>query len=331
MFAPALASGGARAAFHCSLYAAPHGSDRASGGLESPFASVQRLIGALRPGQVGCLRGGIYAGNITVARGGEPGRPLTLTSYPGERMRVIGRLYIRVGADHLVFSRLGLDGRNALALPSPTVLGSDVAFLGDNVTNWHTSICFDLGQANGPVARHIAIERSVIHDCGRLPADNHEHGIYVENTRDARIAWNLIFANADRGIQLYPDAQATSIVHNVIYGNGEGILFAGAAGTASSGALVTHNAISGSDVRSNVESWYPAGAPIGRHNLVTKNCIGASHATPVDKRGGGFDASHNLMAQPLFADPAVDDFEQPRASPCLSLTGDVSGVVAAAL
>jgi hypothetical protein len=224
-----------------------------------------------------------------------------------------------------------LDGRNGLGLPSPTVYGWDVRFSGDEVTNEHSAICFDLGEVRGSVAGSVEIERSAIHDCGRLPADNHEHGIYVENTRNVRIAWNLIFANADRGIQLYPDAQRTSIVHNVIYGNGEGILFSGGYGTASSDALVAHNIIGGSEVRSNVESWYPAGNPVGSGNVVADNCIGASSATPLNRSGGGFDAVHNLLREPRFADARARDFSLPADSPCRRLSGDVSLQVAAAL
>jgi parallel beta-helix repeat protein len=219
-----------------------------------------------------------------------------LTSYPGEQARVVGRLYIRSAAHDLVFVRLGLDGRNALALPSPTVYGKNVSFYGDDVANEHSTICFDLGEAGGFTASNIRVERSAIHDCGRLPANNHEHGIYVENTRNVRIAWNLIYGNADRGIQLYPDAQHTTIVHNVIYGNGEGILFSGSSGTASSGAMVAHNVISDSNVRSNVESWYPRGNPKGTHNTVIDNCIGASSDTPLNQRGGGFDSRATCLS-----------------------------------
>ena len=318
------------ASVSCSLFAAPGGSDRASGGRATPFATPQRLIDALHAGQVGCLRGGVYKGAVTVAHGGKPGRPLILRSYPGEQARVVGRLYVRLQARNLSFLDVVLDGRNALALPSPTVFGSEVLFSGDDVTNEHSSICFDLGEAGGPQARDISIERSSIHDCGHLPANNHEHGIYVENANNVRIAWDLIFANADRGIQLYPNAQSTTVVHNVIYGNGEGILFSGAFGTASSNALVAHNVIGDSQQRSNVESWYPAGNPIGAHNLVTDNCIGTSSASWLNMSGGGFSASRNLLVEPPFADAQAGDFQLPAANPCLMLVGDVSAVTQAA-
>jgi hypothetical protein len=314
----------------CSRVAAPGGSDANVGTVAAPFATAQHLIDSLRAGEVGCLRRGIYAGNITVARGGSPGKPLTLTSFPGQYARLVGRLYVRARAHYLRFLRLGLDGLNGRLLPSPTVLGSDVTFSGDDVTNQHSSICFDLGFAGGEIAQHIDIERSLVHACGRVPADNHEHGIYVENTRDVRIAWNLIFANADRGVQLYPNAQDTRILHNVIYGNGEGVLIAGGAHTASSQALVAHNIIGDSDVRSNVESWYESGSPGGRDNIVTENCIGASILTRLNASSGGFSASGNLLAEPPFADPGAGDFSMPAHSPCMRLSGDVPAVVAAA-
>lgn len=317
-------------ASRCSLYAAPGGSDRARGGRARPFATAQRLLDALGPGQVGCLRGGVYHGPVTADRGGLPGRPVTLTSYPGERAELLGRLYVQPGVHDLAFRSLRLDGRNEAALPSPTVDGWDVRFSGDEVTNEHSAICFDLGQTGGPVAGNIAIERSAIHDCGRLPANNHEHGIYIENTRNVRIVWDLIFDNADRGIQLYPDAQRTRILHNVIYGNGEGILFSGGYGTASSDALVAHNIIVRSDLRSNVESWYPAGNPVGSGNVVTDNCIGSASAAPLSRGGGGFHALHNLRAEPRFADASAGDFEMPARSACRRLSGNVPSAVAAA-
>ena len=91
------------------------------------------------------------------------------------------------------------------------------------------------------------------------------------------IRGNWIYDNTDRGIQLYPDAQRTVITGNVIYGNGEGIIFSGDDGVASSGTRVTGNVIAGSRIRRNVESYYPDGAPLGSDNLVRSNCI---HGAP---------------------------------------------------
>ena len=73
----------------------------------------------------------------------------------------------------------------------------------------------------------MVIEGNRIHDCGELPAANHDHGIYVGNAAGRSIRDNWIYDNADRGIQLYPDADRTAITGNVIDGNGQGVIFGG--------------------------------------------------------------------------------------------------------
>ena len=84
------------------------------------------------------------------------------------------------------------------------------------------------------------IERNRIHNCGELPATNHHHGIYVEASDGARITDNWIYDNADRGVQLFPDAQGTYVARNVIDGNGQGIIFS----RKSANNVVEHNVIS---------------------------------------------------------------------------------------
>src|SRR5207245_8215668 len=87
------------------------------------------------------------------------------------------------------------------------------------------------------------IQRNRIHDCGRIPSSNHDHGIYLAYSDNTKVLDNVIFDNADRGVQLYPDAQGTLIKGNVIDGNGEGVIFSGAGGSASNDNVVEHNVI----------------------------------------------------------------------------------------
>src|SRR5262245_53685534 len=118
-----LCSAPAAASASCDLVAAPSGSDAAAGSDRSPFHSAQKLADSLAPGQTGCLRAGTYAGNVKLTGAGAPGDPLTLTSYPGERAKLVGKLWIAEGADYVTVSSLDLDGRNAAGLPSPAVNG----------------------------------------------------------------------------------------------------------------------------------------------------------------------------------------------------------------
>ena len=95
------------------------------------------------------------------------------------------------------------------------------------------------------------IERNRIHNCGQLPPTNHHHGIYAEATDNARITDNWIYDNADRGVQLFPDAQRTYVARNVIDGNGEGVVFS----RTSANNVVENNIISNPVVRYNLEDF----------------------------------------------------------------------------
>jgi hypothetical protein len=250
---------------------------------------------------------------------------MTITSYPGERATVAGRLSIKDTADFVTISSLDLDGRNASNLPSPTVNGDDVTFVGNDVTNHHTAICFSIGPTTYGRANRTLIERNRIHDCGKLPAANLDHGVYVEHATDARIVDNVIYDNADRGVQLYPDAQTTYVARNVIDGNGEGVLIAGGVEEfgpqASSDNVVEQNVITNSTQRHNVESHWGS-ALVGERNVVRNNCIhggardGDNHGLAPDH---GFSASNNVFADPLYSNRPAKDFRLAAGSPCTDL------------
>ncbi len=311
---------------NCSLVAGPAGSDSASGTVAAPFRTAQKLVDSLAPGQVGCLEGGTYREDVTVNAGGNAGAPVTLTSYPGQSAEIVGRFWIPQQSSYVTVTGLTLDGVNSGNLPSPTVNSDHATFSHDNVTDDHTAICFVLGSAWGR-ATNTVITDSRIHDCGVMPANNHEHGIYVDDATNTTIDWNEIYNNADRGIQLYPDAMNTTIDHNAIVNNGEGIIFSGDDGTASDNANVYDNIISGAKIRYDVESWYPSGNPVGSGNTLHNNCIWGGAEGTVDTSGGGFTANHNTTANPQFVNASSGDFRTSSASPCSALAGNIGATV----
>ena len=306
-----------RATLSCDRYAATSGSDGAAGTAEAPFRTAQKLADSLSAGQTGCLATGVYNESLRLNHGGTPGNPIRLTSAPGGRATLVGRLYVPDSSNDAVFADLNLDGMNPDNLSSPMVAGDRITFTGNDVTDDHTSICFGLGSDSGwGTAVDVVIDGNRIHDCGRLPATNHDHGIYVESTRNAVITNNYIYDNADRGIQLYPDAQGTKIANNVIDGNGEGVLFSGDSGLASSNNVVTRNIVSNATVRYNIESWWPAGNPVGTGNVASDNCVwNGAQGNVADEVG--FSASGNKVANPLYADRAAKDFRLQGGSPCV--------------
>ncbi|MFN8113683.1 MAG: right-handed parallel beta-helix repeat-containing protein [Solirubrobacterales bacterium] len=264
-------------AVSCDLVASPTGSDSAAGTAAEPLRSAQRLVDSLQPGQTGCLRAGTYDTDAEIKLS-VPG--ITLTAYPGEQATLRGRLWVADGSTGSTVSGLNLDGRNDRDLPSPTINGDDVVLSGNDITNHHTSICLSIGSLDTyGRAQNTLVEDNRIHDCGVLPATNYDHGIYVAAADDTVIRGNWIYDNADRGVQLYPDAQRTLVTGNVIDGNGSGVIFSGGEGTASSDNVVEHNVITNSRVRDNVESYWGNG-PVGNGNVVRENCIGGDGGGP---------------------------------------------------
>ena len=240
------------AAMSCDKVAAPSGSDSAAGSAASPYRTAQKLADSLAPGQTGCLRAGLYEQDVTITKGGSSGRPVTLVELPG-RARHGPRPLPGQGLGELRHGRVARPRRAQRGdLPSPSDLRRRRVFRDNDVTNYHTG---DLLPARlGPVRRaRRHHDRAQPHP--RLwtscPANNHEHGIYIEASDDARILENWIYDNADRGVQMFPDSQRTYIARNVIDGNGQGVSYA----RQSAGNVVENNVISNSVLRWNIEDW----------------------------------------------------------------------------
>jgi hypothetical protein len=311
----------------CSLVASPDGSDSNPGTVAAPFGTAQKMVSSLRAGQTGCLRAGTYSENVAFRNAGTAAAPITLTVYPGETATIVGRVYVAEGADYTTVTGLNLDGVNAARQQSPMIDANHVTFSYDDVTNDHTSICFGIGSPTWGWATGTVITHSRIHDCGVLPATNLQHGFYIGGATDTTIEWDLIYNNADRGIQLYPEADYTTIDHNIIDGNGEGIIISGTGGVASSYTNVYDNVLSNATQRHDVESWWPAGNPVGVGNTVHDNCVWGGHQGTIDASGGGFTAQDNIEVDPQFASGSAHDYEMNAASPCLALVGDVQAAV----
>jgi parallel beta-helix repeat protein len=278
------------------------------------------FIAQLGRGETGCLRGGVHE---ALAGATVEVPDVKLTSYPGETATLAGRLWIKQGADGAVVENLVLDGRNRESLPSPTVNANDVTVRGNDISNSHTAICLVIGDDRFGEATGTIVEDNRIHDCGLLPPTNRHHGIYVSHALDTTIRDNVIEGNADRGVQLYPDARGTSVIGNVIEGNGEGVLFGGDSDEASSGNLVAGNVIVDSNRRFNVESHWQG--PVGTENVVRGNCVwmtrpGFSGSPPhsgIEDPLDGVRSHGNLVADPGRGGPGTGGPDRTREpGPC---------------
>ena len=311
---------GAGAAPPCDLIASPLGLDSNPGTEALPLRTAQRLADSLSAGQTGCLKAGTYVGGLMITKGGTQSSPVTITSHPGQRAVITGRVDVAPGADFVTISDLDLVGINPEGRPSPAISANGVTLENNDITNVQTADCVFVGSRDQHVSNTV-IDHNRIHNCGVLPSTNRHMGISVWSATGTTITNNVIFDNADRGIQLYPDAQQSSVSDNTIDGNGEGILIAGLDGQASNDNVVERNVISNSMIRDNVETYWPQGNPVGTGNVLRDNCIWGG---PRDNGDGGIApalqglvVSGNLIAQPKYFSRIGKDFRLRPDSPCL--------------
>ena len=304
----------------CDRYAAPGGSSAAAGGSTDPLAGPSDLVRVLRLGQTGCLRQGTYTElQVTVTR-----ERVTLRSAPGERATWRGRVVLRGRGDRLL--ELNLDGsygprcgdRTCGTLPSPTINAADVTIAFDDVTSPGSGICVHPRAWHGQRPDGFRILANRVHHCGRTPPTEHDHGIYVADGYHGEIRDNVVYANADRGIQLYPNARFTTVAHNTVDGNGSGIVLS----ERSAGNRITANVFTNAVVRWNAETFRLS----GRGNRFTGNCVRAGNRDPdYDENGGvalpgSVGVARNRVARDaVYADRAKGDYRILPTSACAGI------------
>jgi parallel beta-helix repeat protein len=302
----------------CDLYAATGGLDSARGSRSSPFRTAQRLVAALHQGQTGCFRGGTFTFSLL-----ELSTPnITLAPYEDEAVTLEGELKVLPAGAGSTIQGLRLNGASGDNQIGPRIYADDVTLRDNEITNDHTSICVSVARYySSPPPRGVVIERNRIHDCGALPPTNKDHGIYLSEARDTIVRDNWIYDNTDRGIQLYPDADGSTITGNVIDSNGEGIVFAGAGSDVSSDNVVVGNVISNSNLGWNVYSNVDGSRANG--NVVRHSCLWAGDALPDFASHGGvetpsesFTSRANSVVDPLYADRDAHDYTLSAKSEC---------------
>ena len=288
-----------------------------------PITTLGGLDDALTDNETGCFHAGTYtqtSRNLTT-----PGA--TFRPYPGESATLRGRI-VTTGAD-ITIRGLILDGsygtlcvndsncnnsnncfdENKCTLPSPTIGGLRTRLIGNDISNRRVDdseaagICVNESNSSSNDPTGYLIESNRIHRCGQIDSSdgvtvtNHDHGIYMGGgeASSGTINNNVVYDNADRGIQLYPAAVDVTITHNTIDDNGAGLHFGGLyyddfgnpGGPFSDNNTATDNVISRSRIsgRENLE-WFnlpsptDAGQTPSTDNLVDGVCLW-------DPEGGG--------------------------------------------
>ena len=248
----------------CALYAADTGSDSNDGSRFEPFRSLQKLAGALKAGQTGCLQSGqtfdsdknfiLYPGETH----GEAGGPITITSTdPFEPATITHSLLLEYGVNYVTITHVDftwsmpkpwacwnaegntvpgmvISGPGQCVTGSPSsedavqvgLGGSDDSLTYDDITSNDTNICVILNGSGTRWPEGNVIEHDRIHDCGPT-VEAQASGFPVPNEE---WGWHA------HGV--YESGHMTVVKNNYIYDNArDGVLFHGGG----EGAVVEHN------------------------------------------------------------------------------------------
>jgi hypothetical protein len=261
---------------------------------------------------------GTFAEDVSIQRGGRPGKRIELRSAPGVSARILGKLEIADTANYVTISHLRINGGSS---PENTVQvwGDSFKLLKSDINGGHSSTmqsCIYLGHVRFGVAYDAVIDHNRIHDCG-TPATAEGHGLYVDATRGVtRITNNYIYDNDGFGMQLYRDGDNVHIEHNVFDGTvvKAGLILAGEAPDMSSDHnTIRHNIFTNNNTYGIDASW---GGPVGRGNVASSNCFWGNRLGGFGFRTGWTDSGGNVFANPLYVDRGAKNFRLRAGSPC---------------
>ncbi|MDA3959847.1 MAG: right-handed parallel beta-helix repeat-containing protein [Planctomycetota bacterium] len=212
-------------------------------------------------------------------------------------------------------------GLKAIPEAAGTVENSEFAF------NRGSGVWFDWCHTGNP----IVIRNNFIHDNYGNETDG---GIKIEGTSDATISGNILARNGGNGVLVFA-SDRVRIAHNTLVG-GRGMAAIQVGGVPREGRTTTEVSIVGNIIAGHSSTYDLLLQPDGEHlhdvrsdhNLFfrpgagLRNSIGGTYTADMgrvvttldDWRQTGHDA-HGLVADPLFVDPAGDNYRLTPPSP----------------
>jgi len=256
-------------------------------------SNAQRLVDSLRPGQTGCLRGGVYTEGdkvLLLKDGGTSDKKrIVVQNYPGEKATIRAQVKVNPGADYVTFRsapgklhQLVLDGTGGpvSAKPtnqgrvntdaSPTISADHTNWIGLDITKrnrelsssklYKTGVCVLLN--DGPAG--TVMKKNRIHGCG-VKQGQHDESFIPNFFGPGKDLDNRRSGSPDNHGMYISDVSGSTIIgDNLIYDNGErgvqlypnarGVLVEGNVMDGNSENLIMNENSSQNTVRNNVFS-----------------------------------------------------------------------------
>ncbi|HXH79298.1 right-handed parallel beta-helix repeat-containing protein [Nocardioides sp.] len=344
----------------CNKWAATNGNDGNPGTEAAPFRTLTTLQASLAPGQVGCLPANqtyytrdslqdVNGGGVIGNGQGTTASRVTITSGPGGRALIMGQLWLTPASHDVTFTNLNFGGSYVATGDVYNIKGTLLIVHGDRISITDSDItnpfgiCVGIGKAHGSDATvndradDFLLSGSRIHGCAMDPTivwaegDSGGHGVYLENSLNARVHDNLIYRNKYRGLQLWPRNDGAHIHHNVFDRNATHVNIGSseacggvcrAAGFVSQNTQVYDNIFTHrvtdwrtSQNPSQLYGYFLATTQPGQYgNTVTGNCFAPGDPAMT---GYGYTESNNVTAQAIFVNRLGGDYTLDAASPCL--------------
>jgi hypothetical protein len=302
-------------------YVSPSGSDRAKGTREKPWRTIQKALDTLRPGETAVVRAGVYRESLVMQRPGRDSAPITVRSYPGEKVvvRPAGTgeqdypLRVTTGAAYLRFRGFVIEDAPLDTTVNVYIAAQDRPYPHDiEISGCEIRRSTGTGLLAEPNSRRVKVLGNVVHDNG--DGSQQHQGIYFQG-KEGEIARNVVYGQPDGfGIQVRAGADRVLVANNTSVGN-------------SLSGIVVENTAARVTVVNNISAFnggwavrgYDSGdgptlpGNVAHHNLGFGNSSGEfanSGRAVID-----FSRGENVVADPAFVDRAGHDFHLRPSSP----------------
>jgi len=253
---------------------------------------------------------------VMLHRSGTSGSPITLRSYPGESAVIDGQGTVvdllSIDSDYVNVTNLVV--RGSVGPGGESVYGMAGS---DHVLLSQLDISSSGGQGvlTDATTAFYTVDRNYIHDIGR-DTTRQTHGLYMQGA-DHRISNNLVVGVPfGFGIHIYPYARRVRIVDNTVDLAALGPILFGGDGSGPEGSGVADI-----DIVNNIGTNAPSQWGIQCYQSPTNYRIHDNLFFGVQTLSNCSLGAGNLLANPLYVNPAVGNYHLLTGSPAIN-TGD---------